>query len=268
MNPQLKQPPLRVLTNGCSHTRACIPDLTAEEHNKSSWPRVLEAMDNYDVINLAQDGKANHYIIEETIRYLFNNAEVPPHIVVIQLTDFERINVFNRRNSGQWIPGVFATQQGKNMTTDPSFIKIPGLDVSDLHVNRTTAKGVTRHGIGDSTYKYEQITTLSMLAALSIVCSNWNIRLGILPYFGLNNSIEDATFQTIPKENWIVANPQYGLYNDLLYYYETPDTWHFEAAAHKEIAQIVNDWITEETQIVVNESPFDNAMKHHMFVYD
>lgn len=263
-----KQPPLRILTNGCSHSRACIPDLTAEEHFKSSWPRVLEAMDNYDVENIAQDGKANHYIIEETMRYLFNNADVPPHVVVIQLADFERINVFNRRNSGQWIPGVFATQQGKNMTTDPGFIKIPGLDISDLHVDRTTAKGVTRHGIGDNTHTYEQITTLTLLAALSTLCWHSNIKLGIIPYFGFNDSVEDATFQAIPDNAWIVENPKYGLYNDLLYYYETPDTWHFEAAAHKEVAQIVDDWIKTGAQIKVNELPYDNTMKHHMFVYD
>lgn len=263
-----KQPPLRILTNGCSHSRACIPDLTAEEHFKSSWPRVLEAMDNYDVDNIAQDGKANHYIVEETIRYIYNEV-IKPDVVIVQLTDFVRINLFDRNMSGTWIPGVFSTQQGYNMTTKPPYVKIPGLDVNDLAVDRTIARDKkVQHQVGDSTHTYEQITTLTLLAALSNICDSMNIRLGIVPYLGFNDSIEDETFNSIPKHNWIVENPKYGLYNDLLYYYDTPDTYHFEAAAHKEVAQIVADWITDGNQITVNELPWDNSMRQHMFIYD
>lgn len=268
MNLNLKQPPQRVLINGCSHSRACIPNLTAEAHYNGSWPRILETMNNYDVWNISQDGKANHYIIEETMRCLYNDYD-KPSIVIIQLTDFMRINLFKNTMSGSWVPGVFSTQQGLNMSTKTPYVKLPGSTVNDLSIKRTDPDGgKTKIAIGDKSYLYEQITTLTLLAALSDLCSMWNIKLGILPYFGFNQSVNDVTFDYIPTENWIVDNPENGLYNDLLYYFATPDTYHFEATAHTEIAELVEDWITTGKQVKVNSIPYDNTMKNHMFVYD
>ena len=266
---------MKVLVNGCSHSRACIPDAPADIHFESSWPRLLSKKLDCEVINLSQDGKSNHWMIEETIRAIINNPTVTN--VVLQLTEFQRINLYKKARSGEWQPDDFLSQTRHGFQLDqqsenykPHYVKIPGSSEEDLMVSRTIKERVNKQhvAIGDSTLTYEMISTASLLVGLQRLCDSLQIKLHLLPYFGFGDTISDKTFNWISPSSWIIENYSFGMYNDLLYYYSTPDTWHFEKAAHDEIANIVMDHITKDKKIKVNTRPFDTSMMDYMFIYD
>ena len=262
-------PQTKILINGCSHTKAVIPGVLAENHAESAWPHILTQSLNFHIDNVAKGGKANHVILEETLRIILN-PNTYTHVIV-QTTEFDRINFFNKKFSGQWNAGDIDSQTRMHLRSNTGqwFQKLPGWSKDDLRFTKSIGPDATEQfDVGDDTHTYEQVTTASLLAALYEVCLNKNIKLGILPYFGFHVAKNDRVLDNVPNTAWIVSNYEYGLYNDLLYFYDTPDTWHLEAAAHIEIASIVSDWLLDGTQVAVNTAPFDNAMRNWMFVYD
>lgn len=244
----------RILINGCSHTRACIPDAKAEEHQHSSWPRVLENISNIKVDNIATDGKSNITMIEETIRYVIHKGEAYTD-VIIALTDWQRQNVFKRIHSGMWKPDNFDSQI--SIQKKKWYAKIPGLDAkADLYARRTTDLGMRNFPIGDTTNNQPILSAGTLLYCLRELCDKHDIRLTIINYFPFEGCLIDPVYLHL-KNNFLIDNCEFGLYNHLLWSFETPDTYHFEKSAHVAIAGYVMDYMLYNEKLVVREDGYD-----------
>lgn len=251
---------LKIVINGCSHTKATIPD---NIHGKP-WPIIMGEDNNWDVRNLATNGKANTEIIEELLRYIAHFPET--EYVVCQLTEWKRINVYKREDSNKWIPGKFGSQA-------PFYEKIPaGNNELDLTVYRHTGTvDENKTPIGDSELLYERITTGSLVNALYQVCKTNGIGLTIVNMHAIGHTKFDPVWRGINKNCFLIKNKRFGLYNHLLWSYSTPDTFHFEHAAHYEIAYRVANHIKYKERLEVNEEDYDatyNIFEHRVAVYD
>ena len=251
----------KVLINGCSHTRACIPDAEPEEHHKAAWPEILKTLGNYDMKNLATDGKCNRTMVEETIRYIIHRPEWDH--VVIALTDWERLNLFRAAWSGkQFHPNDIESQLPARLGS--FHVKIPALSSKkDMRVFRTEGTGQKPVEIGDLTYRYDIIQVGTMLNCLKRLCEEKGITLHILNYFGTRGNETDPVFDNI-RDDFIIDNFYTGLYNHLLWSFETPDTYHFEKIAHISIAGYAHDHIEYRDKPTIREESFDDRNR----VYD
>jgi hypothetical protein len=246
----------RILINGCSHVRACIPDIEPDVHHQSSWPRILERLAGVSVKNLATDGKSNNTIIEETIRYVIHKGSEYDHVIVA-LTDWERINVYKSIHSGMWKPDVFRSQIS-NMKKK-WYAKIPGMSPDDdLIAQRTTVEvGVKQFPIGDNTHRQQTLSAGTLLYCLRDLCDKLGIKFTIINYHTMNGCTVDPVYVGL-KDNFLIDNNEHGLYNHLLWSFKTPDTYHFEASAHTVIAGYVMDYMLYNEKLVVREDGFDD----------
>lgn len=258
MSQQNNQP--KVLVNGCSHTRANIPD----NPSGAPWPTIFGERACINVINLAADGKANQQIVEETIRYLINTPDID--YVVIQLNEWKRLNLFKKNNSFTWVPGEIDTQINPD-----EYVKIPAEDNRDLRVFRFY--GTPRqepHEIGDTSLVQNIITVGTLVNCLSNMCTQRNIGLSIINFHALGDCVLDPVWSTIPNEHFLIHNRNRGLYNHLLWMFDTPDTFHFEHAAHKYIAELVYEHYLVGKQVLVTKKDFDmtfNNVAERIFSY-
>tara|TARA_R110000744_G_scaffold10628_8_gene32996 strand:- start:4230 stop:5006 length:777 start_codon:yes stop_codon:yes gene_type:complete len=245
----------KILVNGCSHTRACIPDASEEDHHNSSWPRVLENLTGLTVTNIATDAKANNTMIEETIRYLIHKGAGYDHAIVA-LTDWQRINVYKAIYSGMWKPNNFRSQltnQNKKW-----YAKLPGLSYDeDMVAQRTMEQGVKKFPIGDSTYRQSILSAATLLYCLRDLCDKLEIKLTILNYHPFYDCLVDPVYVQL-KDNFLIDNTEHGLYNHLLWSFKTPDTYHFEKNAHVAIAGYVMGYILYDDKLVVREDGYDS----------
>jgi len=262
---------MQVLSNGCSHTRAVIPDATAEEHNAAAWPRILEKLIEAPVVNIARGGKANHVILEETIRVLLN-----PHNfthVVVQTSDFDRINFYKKRFSGLWEPGDIdsQTQRLNPRGSGQWYVKIPGkYRELDLRVSKSTPdRAHNVYEIGDTTWTYERIVLGTLINCLYNVCQQQGITLSVMNYFGFHTAFDDHVFGHIPEEVWVADDPRWGFYNDLLWRHDTPDSYHFSKTAHPEIAELVKNHILHKEKVILSTVDYDDMKRlERSFNYD
>lgn len=251
---------LKIVINGCSHTKAHIPD---NEHGKP-WPIIMGEENNWDVRNLATNGKANTEIIEELLRYIAHFPKTD--YVVCQLTEWRRMNFYNRSSSNKWIPGKFESHT-------PFYEKIPaGGNELDLTVYRDTGTVHERKiRIGDSELLHERITTGSLANALYQVCKANGIGLTIVNMHSIGQAKFDPVWLGIDKDCFLIKNKRFGLYNHLLWSYSTPDTFHFEHLSHYEVAYRVANHIKHKERLNVIEKDYDathNIFEHRVAVYD
>lgn len=246
----------KVLINGCSHTRAEIPD----NPKGDPWPKIFGAYAGVDVVNLAQDGKSNHIMIEESIRYIINRDDVDH--VVIMLNEWKRINLFRKTASFKWHPDELESQvcalrddwTGKQ--TD--YVKIPAASNDDLIINRfvgTPSKNTIE--IGDRSLMEQRITAGTLMYALFRICELAGIGLTIINMHSIGEALYDATWDSISQDCFLLSNPERGLYNDLCWRHDTPDTFHFEHNAHFEIAKMVTEHYTAGIQVKVTSRDYD-----------
>lgn len=259
----------KVLINGCSHTRAAIPDNPTGD----PWPVIFSEMAGVEAVNIAVDGKANQQIVEETIRYLINRSDVDH--VVIQLNEWKRLNFFRRTSSFTWIPGELETQIMPMVSSwkvgETHYVKIPAADNKDLKVTRyVDTPQETDYPIGDESYVNNIITVGTLVNCLHNLCASRNISLTIINFHALGDCIIDPVWSTIPSDRFLVRNYHRGLYNHLLWMFDTPDTFHFEHAAHYKIAEWVYEHYTAGKQVKVKKEDFDttfNNVGDRIFAY-
>lgn len=254
-------PKRKILVNGCSHTRAEIPD--GEE--KLPWPKILADKLECQLVNLAKDGKANYQIVEETIRYLLNDSQFEH--VVVQLTEWKRLNFFRSNHSFTWIPADIESQ-----TKDFGHVKIPAVNDKDLRVTRFLNTPNEKHyDIGDKSLVNNIITTGTLVSCLYSLCERLGISLTIINYHSIGDCVYDAVWKSIPNECFLIKNKTRGMYNHLLWNFETPDTFHFEQASHYYLANLVYEHYVSGKRITVNDKDYDmtfNNAVQRIFSYE
>ena len=257
----MNQKQKKILVNGCSHTRAHVPD---DPTNKISWPNLLAYNTGHEVINIAEDGKANFQIVEEAIRFVINRSFTIDH-VVIQLTDWTRLNFFRKQASGTWMPRDFLSQKsGVDV-----YVKIPAADNKDLHVKRLTGTPKQKIvEIGDRTLIHNIITCGTMVNSLSRLCREKGLGLTIINYYELGDCRGDDVWADIPDEDFLIINRVNGLYNHLCWLYDTPDTMHFEKSAHFYISGLVEDHIDRGQSIRVSDQNYDEIHNIQTPIFD
>ena len=248
----------RVLINGCSHSSASDPDSLYP--SIKGWPEIFEKITDVEIIDLAERGKSNHWMIEELIRYLINDDSVD-HVVVM-LTEMHRLNLYRRSESGRWKFGDIKSQLSR--------LKPP--------YKRFHWKYLIEHGdkkpflkyFNDKSFAHQIITTGTMLNALSQICSSKNIGLTIgnfYPIMGLN----DIVWNSIPFNNFLCTNIENGLLDVFLdplsdknYNRDDPDDpGHLNELANTEIAEIIKNHYLHGDQITIGR-----PSKLHNYVYN
>lgn len=254
----MSQKQKKILVNGCSHSRAFIPD----NESADPWPVLFTKRTGDQLVNLALDGKANQQIVEETIRYLINFNDIDH--VVIQLNEWKRLNFFRRDYTFEWeakdiysqIPNLVDKQQ-RGIT---HFVKIPAVDNNDLRITRGHGTSFKQdYLIGDMSHTHSIITIGTLVNCLSSLCQQRNIGLTIVNFHALNECRGDPVWNTIPEEFFLIHNRTCGLYNHMLWMFETPDTFHFEYAGQQYLADVVYDHYTSGQQLIVEKKSFDDT---------
>lgn len=245
--------PKKILVNGCSHTKAHIPDLPEINESAFSWPKLLSDKMECEVVNLATVGKDNFIILEEAQRYLLNYSDVDH--VVIQLTEWHRWALYKKNQSFRFIPGEPETQFDRlSFAKNNFYIKIPGITHEDCKVTVTETSGLLKtRQIGDSSFFYERLTCATMLFNLYYYCLNNNIGITVLPYdsMGENDEPNDAVYQKIPKSIFLQKNYEIGLWDYLILDHEAIGG-HFVSSAHTFITDLVYNHILNGTQTYID----------------
>ena len=246
----------KTLVNGCSHTRALVPD----NIDGPGWPEKLSLLLDKPILNLAEDGKANNQMIDECIRYLAYRDDVD-HII-IQLTQWQRINLFRRTHSMQWESGDLSSQilrlQEDWHHDDCQYVKLPGASPLDLQVtrNRVTKNDQQTYFIGDATFVHEQIICGTLMWALWNLCASRGIKLTVLTFHALGSRRTDPVWD-LPEECFLVRNRKTGLYNHLQWKFKRPDTFHFEEKAHDYLAANLAANYNKGTQMNIIQKDYD-----------
>tara|TARA_R110000868_G_scaffold52484_1_gene165713 strand:- start:38 stop:793 length:756 start_codon:yes stop_codon:yes gene_type:complete len=240
---------VKILVNGCSHSEAHIPDIE-DPLSGIPWPTILGDLLKANVFNMSRSGKANNVIVEETIRYLINEQDI--NHVVIQLTEFSRLNFFREKYSFAWIPGDVSSQL--NIRPNNFYVK-PETD--DIFVRRVTDNISYHASIGDKSLIYDIITLGTLVNCLSVMCKQRNIGLTIISYYLIGDSIEDEVWNSIPEESFLVKNRRYGIQDHFTREFQLPDGGHFEQKFHYHLAKLVSNHINNKTQIIVNTESYN-----------
>ena len=240
---------IKILVNGCSHSEAHIPDIE-DPLSGIPWPTILGGLLKANVFNISLCGKANSVIVEETIRYLINEQDIDH--VVIQLTEFSRLNFFREKYSFTWIPGDISSQLniGLNNFHDTQY-------TDDIFVRRVKDNRLYHALIGDKSLIYDIITVGTLVNCLSVMCKQRNIGLTIISYYSIGDSIEDEVWNSIPEESFLAKNRRYGIKDHFTREFELPDGAHFEQNYHYHLAKLVSDHINNKTQIIVNTESYN-----------
>ena len=249
-----KHNPKKILVNGCSHTEAVIPDLLEMHWQKYCWPTLLSQKLRCEVVNIATSGKANIQIIEETVRYLLNYPDVDH--VVVQLTDWSRINLFKKNKSFTMIPGDISSQFGKKESSLYRMASFPNSILED-------DGRVTEYG--DESEVYEILSTFTLLNMLYLYCVQKNIKLSLINYHKINPDIlDDIVVKNIPKEIFIQSDITVGMHQYLDTKY-IRDGGHFHKPAHVELSDRIADHIGNGNQIVIQK---ELIMAQEKIIYD
>jgi hypothetical protein len=239
-----------LLTNGCSLSSAKIPDGPSTEN----WTKHLGKKLNLKVLNLAEAGKNNFRIIEETTRFLIT-TDIKVDMVVIQLTDWFRENFFKAEKSFNWVPGELDTQ----------------LYSQDCFRSRGHEEfAFTR--IGDRSLIYSIITYFTLLNSLQSLCEKKNIPFYIFYGWGFLDNIEDPIISTIDKNRFLFKEfiPQFILMDYLEkkgLYVDKRDVKHPTLASHRYISELLYDLIKYGKQVDSSEFKYNKPFIKYIYDY-
>jgi hypothetical protein len=261
MNSKFNPPlPNKILVNGCSQSQAWVIDGPSEDMQKNSWPSVLQKISDFNLVNLATNGKDNSNIILETQRYLLNYNDVSH--VVLQLTVNNRINLYRQKNSFKFIPNDPITQFDRlaDLNGEEGNPEQPGrypryylkieLPCPIWLMHKGEKK---RYEIGDSSLFYHRLNTATQLFNLYFYCFQNNIGLTVIPFdsIGDREELQDNAFVKIPKRIYLQNDIQVGFMEHLNSIYPHHGG-HFEILAHQYIAEKVYDHIKENKHVEIN----------------
>jgi hypothetical protein len=239
----------RILVNGCSHSAANIPDNIEGD----PWPKILCDKINADLVNIADLGKSNGWILEETIRYLISDNTIDH--VIIQYTDWDRLNFYRNIKSFRWIPSNIKSQIERlnflNYIKDKprnthyhTYINEHGAILK----NKNNLKGINY--TGDSSQIFEIVTMGTLTNCLYQLCLSRNIGLTLINLGPVGDSKDDIVWSQIPNDLFLFSNNRLSsMHYHFFDEYDMPDGGHFEHAFHYEFANHVEAHYKNKTQI-------------------
>lgn len=274
-----------LLSSGCSFTAG---QFEAGKKYTSPYPSILGSKLGLKSVNLSAAGADNIFIIQSLIHYLLvKNFDVLDKVyVTVQLSDFFRKLVFRRDKSGSVQPADLGSQ----LNLRDRFVKLNSFDyeltnkkasalVVTFHryeekekVTRTLQRRIVRGGkdivdIGDTTFNYQKLETLIALNSLKTICDQKGIKLAIINYYGFGKWKNDTLLLKL-KDNLVIDNPEFGLYNELLWLgFNRPDNYHFDLEAHEWQASMLYDYFKHNKRITVREDPAPNLDKTKVYDY-
>lgn len=256
----------KILVNGCSHSQAQIPGISDDQVTSFSWPTLLGQNLNCEIVNLAASAKGNSVILEESMRYLLNDTEVDH--VVVQLTAYNRLNLYKRTCSFIFVPGD-ANSQFDRLAEQSPLGRIPRFykkfdDFEESYI----IKGGKKYEIGDASGFYDRLTTATQLFTLYFYCKHLGIGLTVVPYNFMctPEEIEDAVFNNIPLDIFLHDNIHYGIWDYLnTMFYQ--DAGHFDKDAHVYMADRVSAHIRNKDQIKINPNTIRASFEKIIYDY-
>jgi len=246
-----------LLTNGCSTSAAYIIDAPSTEN----WTKFLGRKLNLSVVNLAENGKSNFRILEETSRYIINSLPTNTIIdtAVVQLTDWHRDNYFKQSHSFSWVPGDLDTQ----LYSKECFVKLSGIEAQPMHLFRTEKDGSTaRHIAGDSSCVYDIITQYTLIYLLQELCKSNGIQLYFLTMNGWPDLMDDPVINMVDDSKFLFKNKIGHLRDHLVYAgIQSLGASHVTHKGHMVLAEWIYDLITvgkrinNTTQTIDGQTP-------------
>ena len=273
-----------LLSSGCSFTAGQYGEHIVYE---APYPTILSSKLQSKYVNLSAPGSDNIYIIQSLIHYILvkNFDGFDEMYVTVQLSDFFRKLVFNRKQSGTVQPCDINSQInlrkrfkkinnfGRELVAKEASTYVitlarhETLENTDLGKICTIQKGKDVVQVGDATFNYQKLETLIALNSLKAICDQRGIKLAIINYYGFGEWKDDLLLLKI-KENFVIDNPQFGLYNELLWLgFNRPDNYHFDLEAHEWQASMLYDYFKYNKQITVREDPAPNSDNTNVYDY-
>tara|TARA_R110002153_G_scaffold40415_4_gene115735 strand:+ start:759 stop:1520 length:762 start_codon:yes stop_codon:yes gene_type:complete len=201
-----------LLTNGCSTSAAYIIDAPSTEN----WTKFLGEKLDLPVVNLAENGKNNFRIIEETSRYIINALATNTVIntCVVQLSCWKRDNYFKQSHSFTWLPDDLDSQ----LYTKDCFVKLSGIEAQPMMLFRTEKDGSTEmHRCGDDSLVYDIITQYTFLFLLQELCKSNNISLYFFTMNGWPDILDDPVIRAVDDSKFLFINKTGDLRDHLVY---------------------------------------------------
>ena len=268
-----------LLSSGCSFTAGQYGEHIVY---KSPYPVLLaKKLDNSNY-NIAQPGLDNTIILSSTLHYLltFKSYNLPrPTYITVQLSDFFRKLLLKRTSSGKILPGRFSTQHKirRHFTKINHWgwekkYQIPSNEMTVfIHKvvdGKPVYKGKEKFSVLDDTQHYACFEILPMLNHLKMLCDSLNIPLAIINYYGFGDWVDDPLFLPL-KDNLVVSNPKYGLYNELCWLgFDRPDNYHFDLEAHAWQADLLYNYFTKGTTIKVSTKNHPDLEYTDVYTYE
>lgn len=273
-----------LLSSGCSFTAGQYGEGKLYE---TPYPSILSSKLGLKCVNLAEAGSDNIFIIQSLIHYLLvKNIDVLDKVyVTVQLSDFFRKLIFNRDKSGTVRPTDIRSQirlrdrfrkinnfnhELIDQTASTYLITLARNERIEKVLGghkRITSKGKGFTQVGDTTLNYQKLETLIALNSLKAICDQKGVKLAIINYYGFGEWKNDTLLLQL-KDNLVIDNPEFGLYNELLWLgFNRPDNFHFDLEAHEWQASMLYDYFKYKKQISVREDPAPNLDKTKVYDY-
>lgn len=253
-----------LLTNGCSFSAARIPDGPRTEH----WAKHVGKKLNLEVLNLAEDGKSNFRILEETSRFILSE-QLHIDTVIIQLTEWDRENYYKAERSFEFIPGEFETQ----LFQQECFIKAtPGQKRNPLKIIRKTKNDISErpYDIGDRSKIYHMISTFTLLHFLQELCKQKGINFYFFYAWGYPDMDNDPSLKLIDWDKCLYTK---NITNFTLMYYlekigiQEINHTHPTINSHIWISDAIYKLVIDNEKLDISEISYDKNMNNPIYDY-
>lgn len=124
-------------------------------------------------------------------------------------------------------------------------------------IQNTQLHDPPRFLVGDETFWLNEFRHAVNVFSVQNICKLHNIRLINYNYYGTKEEvISDPVFKQIDRSNYLIENSElYGMYNHLCCKgFDRPDNFHFNDASHLYQAELLYNFITNNTRLKVEET--------------
>jgi len=256
----------KLLINGCSFTWG----QGLEDRTKTSWPSLIKNSGKVKgTLDLSSPGKDNFHILNEVYHYLLlSELEDSPVTkvthVIIQTTDFFRSLIYKKNFSGYIKYDRYTTQ----LRNRHFFTKLNNWNFDAVHelgaflsvpVNSPVEQEFVNViiPVGDLSQSYNKMLSIILLKSIDSLCKKLNIKLCVIPYYGLNEWADEKLFQSIDKDIFLVDSMDKvdGLYQELLDLgFKQTDNFHFDEQAHKWHVDAISNFFHNGTKVILSKT--------------
>ena len=281
-----------IMLQGCSFSWGEGLDFPEQQR----YSAILESMADVKIRNIAESSKCNsvsYFELHAILSYIALGKLQKPKILIWQLADNFREGIVDNGASGSWIPGSLGSMVGNYRKRYITCIEWNRYDYITNIVKKLKAKGenkkanwykqqhgtgtclvyddpsldsdvknkdVRRWPIGDETFIRNELLTCMHIQTIQKLCKELEIKLVIINYYGIPIDVQkDPIFKQIDTSDFLIKNYTWGLYNHMLWKgFSKPDDFHFGVDGHLYQADIVYDFLYNNTSLEVDEEIFED----------